>query len=183
MRDTKHEIVHFWFNETEPQLWFQQNADFDARIADRFSITYQMAKDGLSNHWAADADGALALCLVLTQFPRRMYRGTAQAYETDEKALLIAKQAISKGFDQMFTHEKKFFMYIPFEYSERLSDHRRNVELFKSTEKENPVAYAVAKRNHDVIEKFGRYPERNKALGRDTTPEEQAYLDKTGGFK
>jgi uncharacterized protein (DUF924 family) len=183
MRDTKHEIIHFWFEETEPQLWFQNNPQFDAIIKDRFAVTYDLAKQGLSNHWAADEEGALALCLVLDQFPRRMFRGTPQAYETDERALLVAKQAINKGFDKLLKHEKRFFLYMPFEHSEVLTDQRRNVELFKSMEKENPLAYNIAQRRFKAIEKFGRFPERNAALGRDTTPEEQTYLDTYGGFK
>ena len=182
MRDTKQEIIYFWFEETEPQLWFQQSPEFDARIRERFSITYEMAKDGLSNHWAADAEGAMALCLVLDQFPRRMFRGSAAAYATDEKALLVAKQAVSKGFDKLHTPIRRFFMYLPYEHSERLSDQKRNLELFKSMEKDNPVAYAVALRRFETIEKFGRFPDRNAALGRETTPEEKLWLDKHGGF-
>ncbi len=181
MRDTRQEIVHFWFEETEPQLWFQQNDSFDAIIRDRFSVVYEMAKDGLSNNWASDPEGALALCLVLDQFPRRLYRGTTAEFETDEKALLVAKQAVSKGFDQVLSHERRFFIYLPFEHSELITDHKRNLQLFKSMESENPVAYRTAKRRYEVIEKFGRYPQRNKTLGRSTTPEEQAWLDETGG--
>ena len=180
MRDTKQEIVHFWFEETEPQLWFQNNAQFDAILREQFLMTYEMAKDGLSNHWAADADGALALSLVLSEFPRHMFRGQAQAFATDDKALLVAKQAVARGFDQLLPPERRFFLYIPFERSEVLSDHKRNLDLFKSMEEENPVAYRTAQRRYAVIEKFGRYPDRNKALGRDTTPEERAWLDVNG---
>ncbi len=180
MRDTKQEVLHLWFEETDPSLWFQCNNDFDARIRERFTVTYEMAKDGLSNHWAQDVDGALALCIALAQFPRRIYRSTPQAYESDERAMLIAKQAISKGFDQVLPHEKRFFMYMPIEYSEDMSDQKRNLQLFKAMEKENPIAYAVAKKRYDTIEKFGRFPERNKALGRDNTPEEDEYLSKLG---
>ena len=183
MRDTRHEIVHFWFEETEPQLWFQRNDSFDAIIRDRFSVIYDMAKDGLCNNWATDAEGALALCLVLDQFPRRLYRGAAAEFETDEQALLVAKQAVSKGFDQVLPHEKRFFMYIPFEHSERLSDHKKNLQLFKSMEKENPVAYRTAQRRHDVIDQFGRYPDRNAALGRQSTPDEEKYLEQFSSFQ
>ncbi len=181
MRDTKHEIIHFWFEETEPQLWFQNNPQFDDRIRDRFPVIYDMAKDGLCNNWAVDADGALALCLVLDQFPRHLFRGTAAEFATDEQAILVAKQAISKGFDQLMPHEKRFFFYICYEHSERLSDHRRNLELFKSMTEENPVAYRTALRRYGVIERFGRYPQRNKALGRLSTPEEEEWLAAGGG--
>lgn len=183
MRDSKQEINHFWFEETDPQLWFQDNPQFDEILRERFSVTYAMAKDGLSNHWAADAEGALALCLVLDQFPRRLFRGAATAYDTDEKALLVAKQAVSKGFDQVLSHEKRFFLYIPFEHSERLSDQKRNLELFKSMEEENPLAYRTALRRYEVIEKFGRFPDRNAVLGRQNTPDEEVYLQQFSGFQ
>lgn len=176
MRDTKQEIVQFWFEETEPHVWFQQSDEFDALIRERFAVTYEMARDGLCNTWSDDAEGCLALCLLLDQFPRRMFRNTAQAYETDEKALLVAKQAIHKGFDQLLSHEKRFYIYLPFEHSEVMSDQKRNLELFKSMEAENPVAYNVAQQRFAVFEKFGRFPGRNEALGRESTPEELEYL-------
>ena len=182
MRDTRQEITHFWFEETEPRLWFQRSDEFDSIIKDRFAMTYNMAKDGLCNGWNVDADGCLALCLLLDQFPRRMFRGTAAEFETDERALLIAKQAISKGFDQVLSPEKRFFLYIPFEHSERLSDQKKNLELFKSMQDENPVAHFVAQQRYAVIEKYGRYPERNAALRRETTPEEKAYLVAKNSF-
>lgn len=183
MRDTRHEIVHFWFEETEPRLWFQRSDQFDDTIRDRFQITCDMARDGLCNSWGTDAEGSLALALVLAHFPRRIYRGTAAAYAGDDKALIVSKTAISRGFDQVMSPEKKFFIYLPFEFSEKLSDHKRNLELFKAMRDENPVALAVAERRYATIEKFGRYPERNAALGRENTPEEKAYLAEHGeGF-
>ena len=182
MRDTRQEITHFWFEETEPRLWFQRSDEFDSIIKDRFTMTYNMAKDWLCNGWNVDADGCLALCLLLDQFPRRMFRGTAAEFETDERALLIAKQAISKGFDQVLSPEKRFFLYIPFEHSERLSDQKKNLELFKSMQDENPVAHFVAQQRYAVIEKYGRYPERNAAMGRENTPEEKAYLVAKNSF-
>lgn len=177
MRDTKQEITHFWFEETEPQLWFQQNETFDKQITDRFSVTYDMAKDGLCNNWSSDAEGCLALCLLLDQFPRRMHRGKAAAYETDEKALLVAKQAIHKGFDQVLPQEQRFYIYLTFEHSENEHDQKRNLELFKAMQAENPVAYHVAQERFEVFSRFGRFPERNEALGRESTDEELEYLE------
>lgn len=176
MRDSRHEILHFWFDETEPAVWFQQNEKFNADIKERFSLVYDMASGGLCNDWATDAEGALALCLVLSQFPRRLFRGTAAEFATDERALLVAKQAVMRGFDQLFPHEKRFFLYMPFEHSEKLSDQKRNLELFKSMKGENPVAYGVAQRRYAIIERFGRFPDRNAALNRDSTQEELDYL-------
>ena len=103
-------------------------------------------------------------------------------YWPAERALLVAKQAVSKGFDKLLKPEKRFFLYIPYEHSERLSDHKKNLELFKSMQDENPVAYFVAQQRYAVIEKYGRYPERNAALRRENTPEEKAYLVARGGI-
>ncbi len=182
MRDTKQEILHFWFEETEPQLWFQPHEAFDERVRDRFSVIYDMAKEGLCDKWAVDAEGALALCLVLDQFPRHIYRGLAAAYATDEKALFIAQQSVARGFDQMFSHEKRFFFYLPFEHSERMENQRKSVKLFEAMKEENPLAYRVSLQHIEIIEKFGRYPFRNKALGRVSTPEEEEWLKNYTGF-
>lgn len=176
MRNSKQEVLNFWFMETDPQLWFSQNNDFDQLIANRFMTTYEMARDGLCHDWAIDATGSLALVLVLDQFPRRMFRGTARAFEADETARLIAKQAVHKGFHQVLPHEQRFFLYLPFEHSENIADQKRNLELFKAMEHENPVAYNTAQRHYATFEKFGRFPQRNKALGRESTPEEVEWL-------
>lgn len=176
MRDTKIEIVNFCFVETDTALWFQRNPDFDARIKDKYEQTYIMAKDGLCDPWMDDADGALALVMVLDQFPRNIYRGTAQAYATDAKALIVAKQAIAKGFDQMMTPEKKRSLYRPFMHSEHLSDQETSVKLFKSMEDVDPLGYHYALRHRDTIDRFGRFPHRNKALSRESTDEELAFL-------
>ena len=177
MRNTKQEILNFWFMETDPRLWFQKHEEFEAELADRFSITYEMAKSGLCNDWSSDAPGCLALCLVLDQFPRRMFPGTEKAFGTDEKALLIAKQALYRGFDQILPHEQRFFIYLPFEHSEQISDQKRNVELFKAMQDENPLAYRTALRHFETFQTFGRFPQRNEALGRESTPEEKVWLE------
>ncbi len=182
MRDTKQEIIHFWFVETEPQLWFQKNDAFDSRVRDRFLVTYEMARDGLCDAWVNDAHGALALCVVLDQFPRNMFRGRPEAFATDEAALLCAKRSVSKGFDQILAPEKRRFLYMPFMHSEKISDQKRSVELFKSMIDLEPLSYEYALKHLKVIEDFGRFPHRNAILGRQTTPEEQAYLDAGGGF-
>lgn len=183
MRDMKQEVIHFWFDETAPQLWFQKNESFDQTIRERFSVAYDMAARGLCQHWASDAEGALALCLVLDQFPRNMFRDTPAAFATDERALLCAKQAISKGFDQILSVPKRRFLYLPFEHSENLSDQRRCVALFEKIRDEDPMGYEYALRHLKVIEEFGRFPHRNAILGRTSTSEEEAYLAQPGaGF-
>ena len=182
MRDTQYEVLHYWFEELEPQQWFQQSAQVDEAITERFSITYEMAADGLSNHWAGDADGALALIIVLDQFPRHMFRGSSKAFATDERALLIAKQAIHKGFDQVLEPVKRGFLYLPFQHSEKLTDQKKSVELFGAMARDNPAGDMYAKRHLVPIERFGRFPHRNKILGRESTEEEIEFLKTNGGF-
>ncbi len=176
MRDTKYEILHFWFEEVQPQQWFQAGPDLDALIAEKFLATYEMAKDGLCDSWASDEDGALALCILLDQFPRSMFRGKPEAFATDRKALLIVKEAISKGFDQILEPVKRGFLYVPFQHSEELRDQNRSVELMEAMGDDNPAGYDYALRHRVVIEKFGRFPHRNEVLGRTSTTEELEHL-------
>jgi hypothetical protein len=129
LRDTRQEIIHFWFEETEPRLWFQRSDEFDSIIKDRFAMTYNMAKDGLCNGWNVDADGCLALCLLLDQFPRRMFRGTAAEFETDERALLIAKQAISKASTRCL-RPKSAFSFISRSNTASASRTRKRISSF-----------------------------------------------------
>ncbi len=183
MRDTKMEIIYFWFDETEPRLWFQKSDDFDAQIRERFLTTYEMAREGLCDHWRQDAEGCLALCLVLDQFPRNMFRGDAQAFATDGQGLLVARYALAKGFDQVLAPIKRRFLYLPFEHSERLTDQKKSVALFEAMKDEDPLGHEYALRHLDVIERFGRFPHRNHILGRDNTAEEEEYLAQPGsGF-
>ncbi len=182
MRDTKQEILHFWFEQTQPPQWFQKNDEFDNLIRERFLPVYEMARDGLCDAWNTGAEGCLALCILLDQFPRNMFRDTPQAFATDAKALQLAAHAISKGFDQILPVSRRRFIYLPYEHSESLDDQRRAVELFGKMKKEDPLGYDYALRHLEVIETFGRFPHRNAALGRQSTPEENAWLAAGGGF-
>ncbi|HBR69615.1 MAG TPA: DUF924 domain-containing protein [Rhodospirillaceae bacterium] len=178
MRDTRYEILHFWFDEVQPAQWFQSNPALDAQITEKFQPTYEMAKDGLCDHWASEPDGALALVILLDQFPRHMFRGRPESYATDRKALLIAKEAIKKGFDQILEPVKRGFLYVPFQHSEELRDQNRSVELMKGMGSDNPAGLQYAVRHRNVIEKFGRFPHRNEVLGRISTTDELEHLKK-----
>lgn len=182
MRDTKDEIIHFWFEELQPQLWFQSTPQIDEDIRERFGTTLEMADDGLCNNWSVDAHGCLALIILLDQFPRHIFRGTPKAFATDERALLIAKEALHKGFDQVLDPVKRGFLYIPFQHSESLSDQERSVALYGAMQDDNPTGFMYAQRHHEPVKLFGRFPHRNKILGRETTPEEKAFLETHGGF-
>lgn len=176
MKDTKQQIIHFWFEETAPQQWFQINPEFDALISEKFSDIYDLASTGGCADWKTDAAGCLALCLVLDQFPRNMFRGQGRAFATDKDALVIAKHAIHRGFDQIVTPMKRRFIYLPFMHSESLSDQKRSVELFATMQVQDPMGYEHALRHYREIENFSRFPYRNKALGRENTQEESDYL-------
>jgi len=174
----RQEILNFWFEEIDPQLWFsQRDDDFDARVKGRFLSTYEQARDGDYDGWSSEAEGCLGLCILLDQFPRQLFRGKAEAFATDSKILSIVKEALEKGFDKELEPNKRRFVYLPFEHSEDMSDQKRNLELFEAMKDEDPLGYDYALRHIDIIERFGRFPQRNVALGREMKPEEQEYLD------
>lgn len=183
MRDTKLEVLKFWFEETMPVQWFQKNDSFDQEVIERFMVTYDMAKKDLCADWTRDADGVLALCLVLDQFPRNMFRGTQKMFATDDKALLVSKDALHRGFDAVLSPIKRKFLYMPFMHSEQLEEQKRCVSLFEAMKDDDPLSYEYALKHMEVIEKFGRFPHRNKIFGRDSSEEELQYLDLPGaGF-
>lgn len=183
MKSAKENILDFWFVQTQPQQWFQVNEEFDQSVKKQFEESYQLAADGVYEDWKNDADGALALVILLDQMPRNMYRGTPKAFATDGKALVVSKYAISKGLDQVLSASKRRFLYLPFEHSENLNDQRRCVELFEAMKDDDPLAYEYAVKHFDVIEKYDRFPHRNKILGRENTAEEEEYLSQPGaGF-
>lgn len=180
MRDSKQEVLKFWFEETLPVQWFQSNQVFDDEVRSRFLCTYEMALKGMCNDWLQDADGALAMCIVLDQFPRNMFRGTSKAFSSDANALSVAKEAVYKGFDKIIPTERRIFFYLPFEHSESLSDQEKSLSLFSTLRNKNPMAYYYAERHHDEIKRFGRFPQRNNILGRQSRSEEIEYLEKEG---
>jgi len=183
MKDPQKDILAFWFEKTQPAQWFQVNPEFDAEIAVRYADAYDKGARGIYDDWKTDSDGCLALCILLDQFPRNMFRGTPKAFATDAKALVVAKFALAKGFDQVLSPIKRRFLYLPFEHSENLNDQRKCVELFEKMIKDDPLGYDYAQRHLKVIEKFGRFPHRNKILGRMNTPDEEEYLSQpNAGF-
>ena len=183
MRDLQKDILKFWFDETAPSQYFQTNEEFDDLIRRRFGDAYEWAKDGLYDSWMRTEDGCLALCIMLDQFPRNMFRGKAQAFETDLKARYVSRHALKRGYDQLFIPLKRRFLYLPFEHSELLDDQKLSVSLFEAMKDEDPTGYDYALRHLQVIEQFGRFPHRNKILGRTSTVEEDRYLAEPGaGF-
>ena len=176
MRDTKAEILKFWFEETKPAQWFQKNPDFDEDIRARFEPDYILASQDIYDGWMESAKGCLALIILLDQFPRNMYRETPKMFAMDHKALNVAKHAVEKKFDTMMSLHEKVFLYLPYEHSEELVDQEKSLELFKPTEAEDPIFYHYAVRHYDVIKQFGRFPHRNDILERQNTKSAEEYL-------
>jgi len=176
MRDAKSEILKFWFEEIKPVQWFQKNQDFDNEIIARFEGDYNLAILDIYDGWVDTDKGCLALIILLDQFPRNMFRGTAQMFATDHKALSVAQHAIDKKFDTMMTLHEKVFCYLPFEHSEDIKDQKTSMALFDPTKTEDPTFHNYAVRHYDVIKKYGRFPHRNELLGRQNTKLEEEYL-------
>ena len=164
-----------------PDKWFKKDTAFDDDILQRFLETYGAAAAGKLSDWEQTAEGALALTIVLDQFPRNMFRGDARAYAADPQARGVAERAVGRGFDQEVTPAAPTvsFFYLPFEHSEAMADQERSCALCAATGDADLLKWAQL--HADIIRMFGRFPHRNAMLGRATTPEEQAFLD-GGGF-
>lgn len=166
----------FW-KDAGPEKWFAKDEAFDTLFRDSGRAVHWAAARRELDDWMATAEGALALIILLDQYPRNSFRGTAHQFATDPLALMFARQAVAQGHHQGLAPELKNFLLLPFEHSERLEDQDRYLELVAGD-----VELEKWGRIHrDIIETFGRFPHRNRALGRETTPDEQAFLDQ-GGF-
>ncbi|MBZ8182786.1 DUF924 family protein [Oscillatoria salina] len=183
------EILEFWFGKAgeegygkQRQEWFVKKDEFDREVRSRFLDTYDRAAAGELDEWKNNPDSCLALIIVLDQFSRNMFRGQPQAFATDEKALELAKYAVSKGYDKELLPVQRWFIYLPFEHSEKLADQERCLELFSSLESDPESASSIdyAKRHYQVIKRFGRFPHRNSILGRKSTKEEIEFLQQPG---
>lgn len=168
-------VLSFWFQESGPDLWFQGGADFDARVAERLGPLHERAAAGAFDAWGDTPEGCLALCVLLDQAPRNMFRGTARAFATDARALEIAKGAVARGFDRGMAEDQRLFLYLPFEHAEDMECQRRSVRLFAANTGD-PRYLDYACRHLAVIAMFGRFPHRNAVLGRESTAEEAAFL-------
>lgn len=176
------DVVGFW-TAAGPEKWFAKNQRFDDAIRLKFEGVHFAAARGDYDAWAATADGALALLILLDQFPRNLWRGSGHAFATDPKARFVADEAIRHGFDRQAAPLLRPFFYLPFEHHEDEIGQARSVALFEALAAEtgDQASLDWARKHKDVIDRFGRFPHRNAALGRVTTAQEQAFLD-DGGF-
>jgi uncharacterized protein (DUF924 family) len=175
---TPAEIVSFW-RDAGPTKWFEHDDAFDLVIKSRFLETHEAAARGELAGFEDSAEGALALVILLDQFSRNMFRGSARAFATDPLSRAVAERVIARGFDQAVDKTMRQFFCLPFMHSELIADQHRSVQLYEALGDADLSSYALAHR--DIVAKFGRFPHRNRMLGRETTPAEREFLD-GGGF-
>jgi uncharacterized protein (DUF924 family) len=176
-------VIGFW-SDAGPKAWFRRKPEFDAAIGARFEAAHLEASRGGFDDWRGRAEGALALVLLLDQFPRHLYRGSAHAFATDPMAREVAEDALAAGFDLVAPALLQPFFYLPFEHHEDAASQARAVELFsRYADRTGDTDYLRYARLHaGIIARFGRFPHRNRVLGRRSTPEEVEYLA-GGGFR
>jgi uncharacterized protein (DUF924 family) len=175
---TPADVLAFW-REAGADRWYLRDDAFDAEIRGRFLATWQRAAGGALSSWEESDDGTLALIIVLDQFPRNMFRQDALTYASDALAREVAGRAIDRDVDRRIDPALREFLYLPFMHSEHPADQQRCVALFLKAGDHKNLKYA--EEHADIIRRFGRFPHRNRILGRPITDEEQAFLD-AGGF-
>ncbi|HEV7252903.1 MAG TPA: DUF924 family protein [Mesorhizobium sp.] len=180
MRDWIARVLSFWSEEVGPDRWFESTPELDDATRSRFLPLYEaFAAAPPADAWR-EPQAALAAILVLDQFPRNMFRGQARAFATDAQACALARNALDMNLDATLPDERKKFLYMPLMHSEALADQERCVRLFR--ELDEPESLRYAEEHRDIIARFGRFPHRNRALGRDSTDEERRLLDEHPGY-
>ena len=185
MAVTPEEVLKFWFEQNGREQWFGKEPAFDEEIRRRFGETAHLARDGKLERWVEAPHSCLALLILIDQFSRNLYRNDARAFAADPLALEAAREAIERGFDRSLLPVERQFVYLPFEHSESIEDQQRCCALMESLIDHPETADLLewARKHLRIIERFGRFPHRNAALGRRSTPEELEYLSQPGaGF-
>ncbi|HMW16674.1 MAG TPA: DUF924 family protein [Accumulibacter sp.] len=175
---TAADVLHFWFEETSAAQWWTPSAAFDRLIEQRFAALHAAAGHGELYGWRDTAVGRLAEVLVLDQFSRHLFRNRPQAFASDGMALALAQEAVARGVDRQLPPMQRAFLYLPYMHSESPAIHRLALDLYAAPGLENNLEFE--RRHQAIIERFGRYPHRNAALGRVSTPEEIEFLATPG---
>lgn len=188
-------ILTFWFDDPsvkaseygqKRRVWFRKDPTFDQHVRQRFYTSYEQARLGTYDDWVHSPKTALALTVMLDQFPRNMFRGTPRSFEAGEQALAVAQEAIAQKHDQVLIPVERQFLYLPFEHSENLEHQNQSVALFEALVREAPElndSLQYAYRHRIIIDRFGCFPHRNNILNRPSTPAEIEFLKQPGsGF-
>ncbi|MCB9947479.1 MAG: DUF924 domain-containing protein [Rhodospirillaceae bacterium] len=173
------DVLSFWIEEIGRDRWFVKDDAVDALVRDRLAALSAQAMAGALDTWQSTPRGALALCILLDQVPRNLHRGSPLAFAGDAKARRTARHAVDAGYDLALPEDVRQLLYLPFEHSEDIADQQLCVSLFTGRTGD-ALAIDYAQRHLRVIERFGRFPHRNAALGRASTPDEDAYLQERG---
>lgn len=174
MSDWQADVLAFWFG-LDPKQWFKADEQLDADIRERFRALWEEQRQRTAEAFLASSEDALAALILFDQLPRNMFRGDAKSFASDPLARAIATAAVERGYDQQVPRDRRGFFYLPFEHSESIEDQDKAIALFTALGDAEMLRYA--RLHHDVIARFGRFPHRNAALGREPTPEEQAAGD------
>ena len=174
---TLSDVVAFW-KEAGPAKWFARDDAFDALFRERFEAAHFAAARRELDHWAEAPEGVLALMILLDQFPRNAWRDTGHAFATDALARMFAVRALDAGFDRALKNDLRRFLYLPLQHAEDMALQDRQLALFQTMERPDDDRWA--EHHHAIVERFGRFPHRNRALGRATTAEEAAFLEQDG---
>jgi uncharacterized protein (DUF924 family) len=177
MNPSPEDILNYWIYVVGRDKWFKEDRALDATLRERFLSTYEQAIKGELRSWEETPEGMLALLLLFGQFPRRMFSGTPRAFETDEVAIELARAAIIKHFDDRIDKQFKLLFYLPFLNSESMGDQRLALFYIRERTQEDEWL-TLAEQNFEIVQRFGRFPQRNPILGRDPTPDEMAFLSK-----
>lgn len=175
--DDPESVLEFWLAELDPEDWYLSDPELDEEIRERFGDLWQAAHDGGLEHWVDGAVGTLAYLVVTDQFPRNLFRGQAKAFATDPLARAAAHKAVEKGWDLDAPEPERQFFYLPFEHSEEAADQALSVQMFAERMPEAGESLLHARAHQAIIARYGRFPFRNDALGRETTESEREFLE------
>lgn len=174
------EIIKYWYSERIKSQWFNSTKELDEEIKQKYEDTWKDILSGKYKSWQENAEGCLALVIILDQFPLNMFRGEVKSFSTEAMAIKVTKIAIELGFDKKIDKDKVSFLYMPLMHSENMDDQNIAVDVF---EKANLLDNArFAKHHRSIVEKFGRFPHRNEILQRESSQEEIDYLNSDDAF-
>lgn len=173
-------LLNFWFNQLGERRWWTHDAALDRQCVDRFLDLWEEKRQLPAALFLDRADDALAAVLLFDQLPRNMFRGAAEAFATDELAREVARGAIAQGYDIQIGGAGRLFFYMPFQHSENIEDQTLSLNLFEGAGDDKALAFA--RRHHALIERFGRFPHRNAAMGRNSSPQEQEAIEQTADW-
>ncbi len=175
------EVIDYWYSNRVRCYWFSSTPELDLEILEKFERIWETAVQGELDGWRDTALGSLALILIFDQFPLNMFRGKVKSFQTEENAIVVAREAIKNNYVSQLNKEQLAFLFMPFMHSEQLEDQNLAVELFSENGLEENLDFA--KHHRAIVRKFGRFPHRNEILGRESTVEELEYLGSKIAFK